>query len=146
MTEIGRIKSVLEFLFDRWTVILNRTEATVWDGQPIGRLGYKGVAVGWAPDELGVTAEDEPGGLSDDRVKFNVVCSAWARTGDQTPQPARDQVGELLDLIEEDIAHDPQLERRLTRAKLRFIDLEQFNNTDGTWAFVVFTIGCDAFH
>lgn len=146
MSEIARIKSVVEFLFDRWSIILKPTEAQVWDGPPIGGLGYKGVAVGWAPDELGVTAEDEPGGLADDRVKFDVVCAAWARTADLTAKPARDQVAELLELIEADIKADPRLDRRLTRAKLRFIDLEHFNNTDGTWAFVVFTIGCDAFH
>lgn len=146
MTQIDRVNNVLAYLYDHWTVVLKDLEADVYDGPPAVALGNRGITIAWAPDELGVTTEDEPGGLTDDRVRFNINCGCWARIGDTDTTEARAQVAEQLNAIEADLSHDPRLGRRVTRAKLRFMDLEQYNNEDGTWAFVVFTITCDAFH
>jgi hypothetical protein len=141
---MSHIPAALDYLVATLPVKLT-DDVQVIDGPPVVNLENTGIAVGYTPDELAVSSLEDPAGLDSNVETFDINCLVWARSGDIGMKAIRDLVFTIVTAVDEIIRLDPNLGGAVATARLRILDLDQMQNSDGTWAVVAFAITCKAF-
>lgn len=117
----------------------------VVDGPPVVALDNVGVAVGYTPDDISVSSQEEGAGLDSDVETYDINCLAWVRSGDGKLKPVRDRVFALLAQVDQSLAEDRRLGGAVVHARIRVLDMDQTQKPDGTWAVASFAVTCKAF-
>lgn len=143
MSDVTSIPNAIDALYNGLTVRLGTVQ--VLDGPPAVSLENVGVAVGYTPDDIAVRSEQSGAGLRSDVEDYGVNCIAWVRDGDGVMKVARDNLFGLMNEINKYLTDDPRLGGVVTNARLRIVDYDQLQTSEGCWATVAFVVTCKAF-